>query len=255
MSIKSLDVFDKGQVQSLVKAEWSVIRTCQNFIFKEWKSVDSPTRFSDDCCGMLFIDGEAFASNGHWLMRLKVDTTSVDPNVSHFFVKYENIKDNEDVQENVNPFDKFGLTIEDFRSLIHMGREYTTVAKVEELLGVIESNIAIVRSRRKLAFHGGIDPLTSTMGIRIESDNNTSDLYRVNIWGTPNYEVYPEFSLNLSYFYKILSILNEYYYWVSIEFDNNINQSVVIKGFEPNGDDHIGLEFVLAQYIVGMKGG
>jgi hypothetical protein len=119
MQFEKHKLVDLEPVQSLVRAEWGVVRTAQSLVSEDWAARLKVSRFDDKCCGILFYNGYAFACNGHWIMRTIVDYTSVDPEVSMFF--YDYLRD--EVLENYNPFEEiYGITLDAMFKILNDGR-------------------------------------------------------------------------------------------------------------------------------------
>lgn len=231
---------DTREIQSLVKAEWSVIRKCQNLILDEWGTV-TKTRFPDSCCGMLFKGNYGYASNGHWMLKVRTDGPSIDPEVKYFFYSYLD----DEVYENYNPFSDVGVDIEDFHSVIQQWKIYNLKIRVEDLINTIEENVSIVRHRRKVAFHAGYDSETNELGVRLEFKKGGTKLVRVPVY---SYKLpgFPEFSVNLSYIHKIVLVVAPYFNVIDLCFDGG-DSPLIIKaknGFQGKPD----IRFALGQY-------
>lgn len=244
MEIPKHILIDIKEIQSLIKAEWSVIRTCQKLIQQEWKSIYDKKRFPDNCCGILFVGNYALASNGHWAMKIRTDGPSIDPNVHYFFYSYLD----DEVYENFNPFSQIGLEVEDFLYVLQKWKLYNLKVRLEDLKNVIEERVSIVRHRRKIAFHGGYDSNTNELCVRLESKKDRTEMVRIPVYSYPP-EGFPEFSVNLSYLHKILDIIAPFYHVVDICFNGGDNEPLIIKA-KNNHRDTPDIRFALAQYWV-----
>jgi len=227
--------------ESLTKAEWEVVHSAQSLVFAPW--MERKMRFSPACCGILFVRNYAFASNGHWAMKLRTDGTFIDPSVTSLF--YDYIAD--DVLENVNPFEKEHVPLELMFALFNIWKKYTVKVRVEDLIAVIEANFKFIRDRRYTAFHGGMDGDTNELGIRLEHKDDKIPLVRIPIYGRTQPEEFPEFCVNTSYLHKILEMLRPHIHLVELGFDGTLGESLLIKAKNP-GSDKADMRFILGQY-------
>ncbi len=234
------------EIQSLIKAEWSVIRTYQKLVNEEWRVTKRIRRFPEECCGVLFFNSCAFASNGHFILKIKTDGPSVDPNVKYFF--YDYLQD--EVIENYNPFLEFvNIGINDLLYFFKEWKPYNIKVRVEDLKNIIEGNVKNVRHRRDIAFHAGYDSERSELGIRLEDKKGSSNLVRIPVYAFP-FQGFPEFSVNLSYFHKILDIMAPWYHVIELCFSGLPNHAITIKAKNPAIPDKPDIRAILGQFIL-----
>ena len=243
MLFEKHNLVDCDKVQSLIKSEWSVIRTKQALIDDHWKNNLSTNRISDDaCCGMLFTNNYAFACNGHWLMRTKVDFTSMDDTVKYFFYNYLT----DEVMENYNPFaEVYNINEQNLFNITSTWCTYNVKMRVQDILDTLGSAVELVKNRRAYAMHASIGD-SGMMGIRLETNKNVSDLLRIPIYSEGCTD-FPEFSVNLSYFYKIIDIISDYYHVVDLCF-NCDSQPLIIKAKNPKRPDKPDMRFALGNF-------
>lgn len=232
------------EVQSLIKAEWSVIRTGQHLVDDRWRALYKVKRFSDNCCGILFIGNYGFASNGHWVMKIRTDGPSVDPDVRYFFYDYAT----EEVIENYNPFK---VPVDELLKVVQQWKYFNVKLRVDDIKDVIEGNIKNVRHRRDISFHAGYDSETHEMGIRLESKKGVTQLTRIPVYSDILPGGFPEFSVNLSYLHKILDIIAPWYNVLDFCFDGTgVREAIIIKAKNPYSLNKMDIRLALGQFTI-----
>lgn len=231
--MKKTDIVD-GTLQSLVKSEWGVIRTQQNFITGSWQK--SPKRFPDSCCGILFVRNYAFASNGHWGIKIRSDGPSVDERVQYFFYSYLT----DEVYENYSPFMEVGLDIEGMFEMFNCWYPHNLKMRSQALLEVIEENYNQLRKRRGVAVHCRIT------GGELLLDFIEKDKTKKVILPAHKHQGEAEFTVNLAYFHKIIDMISSDFDIVDIGIGGDTG-NIMIKAKNPfrNKPD---IRVVLASY-------
>lgn len=227
------ELVDSKELASLVKAEWQTIRTNQSTLLK----YPGKPLFSEKCCGILFFGDHAIASNGHWLIHVVTDGPSYDYNVSHFFYDYLS----DEVIENYIPFSGEGVYIADLIDLIYKPQQYQFKLRPVDITDFAEQMIPTIRNRRNTLLQVDAKAGSSNLDVTLSTRNETiSEIIRLPV---PMYSPFPQFSVNLSYFCKIMAIADNYSDIVIVETDG-FNAPIYVKlpGLNP------GLTMVLGQY-------
>ena len=224
--------------KSFIKSEWTSIRTNNEFV-----DYDVPVaRFPEECCGILFAENYAYASNGHWLVKAKVDGPSFDVNVSHFFYDYNS----EEIYENYNPFVTYAdLSIEDMLKVMQLWRTFCLKLRVTDIIDLSDQFIPAIRHRRATAIEAKYIPELNKLQVELKYKKKTVSGVFLDLHSSAVSE-FPTFSVNLSYLYKVMQIIRPYYHVVDLCINDEVSP-LVIKAKNPflNKPD---LRFALGQY-------
>lgn len=226
---------DNPYLTSLIKAEWNVVRNNYQPIDHD---PDIPeATFSPRCCGILFFGNNAVASNGHWLMHALTEGPSIDYNVSKYFYDYAT----DDVFENVNPFHREGISIQNMLD-VAFGPEGSRKICVSprDIVDMIEQLAPSIKTRRTASFTAS--PIIGEALIEVVIKSKKSlvrDFLRV-----PEPVKYQQdtWTVNCSYIHKIAGVFSSFTDSVLIDFAGGTGDPVIMRGG--------GLTFSIGQYFV-----
>lgn len=241
--LERYEIAGNDNIQSLVKAEWDTIRSPQQTLCPSWPLVNK--RFTKDCCGILFSKGTAFASNGHFIMKIRTNEEMIDHSVNHFFFVYRENEEEECILENANPFQSFGISTDDLFGVFNVWMPYNIKLRIDDLLDAANDVVPTVRNRRKYTLHvsyGGY----ATLRLRFDPKGGEPVEVLIPSYGRA-FSEFPPFSVNLSYLTKILKVVADWYYVVDICVSNDPNSLVMIKAKNPH-DVKPNIRFMLGQY-------
>lgn len=205
--IEKHEFVNNKEITSLIKAEWQTVRTNQLGLLEN----TAKSLFSERCCGALFFGDQVVASNGHWLIHANTDGPSMDYNVSHFF--YDYITD--EVRENYNPFTKEGVYVVDLFDLICCPQQYQFKLRAVDIVDCSEQLVPTIRARRNTTFEA--QPKTGTSALEFILTTRKEVISDIIPLPVPVYSPFPSFSVNLSYFCKMMAVATNYADTVFVE--------------------------------------
>lgn len=213
--------------QSLVKAEWNIVRTYQNMVDS---LIGDRTNFQN--CGLLFFKEYAFATNGHWIMRIKTEKAFLTTPVYYDY----------NIEDVVEDYAGFPIDLQTMFDLVSAWKPYTLKVRVADIMGVLDEAYPVLKDKRLygVTFHTADNMITLDL---------TSKKYAGKTKIVPTYKecsYFPDICIQMSYLYKMLEITAPYYHVV--EFCVGDSGPVTIKAKNPF-QHKPDIRFVVGQYL------
>ncbi len=209
MVILNYECMDK--LQTLVKAEWDIVRVGNN----SNPNINITTQ-DTSLCGILYYKEYAFAGNGHWFGRIKLrDSYAENP----YFFDY-NL---DDVKVAFNPF---ADVMHELFNEVTSWQRFSTKIRPTDFLEGVDKCLPILRERR--LYNVQMEYIDGMILCTLFPKRRTDEIKYFNI---PVYSTDLNFApctLSLTYLYKMLEIIAEYYYVVELASEDSYG-AVILK--------------------------